>query len=127
MTYVLTNPRAYAQRAARETTLTPAVDIVESIDKYTISIDLPGFRKDGFKVVVNEGVLTVSGDRGRDEIENDDFYRYYERPVGTYYRAFKIPEDVVDGTDVKAEYVNGVLNLELKKREKALPRTINVQ
>ncbi len=127
MTYVLTNPGTCAQRTTREATLTPAVDIIENTDNYTISIDLPGFEKDGFKVVVHEGVLTVSGERGRLEAPKDDLYRYYERPAGTFYRAFRIPEDVVDGTDVKAEYVNGVLNLELKKREKALPRTISVQ
>lgn len=127
MTYVLTHPRAYAERAARETTITPAVDIIEGNDTYKIAIDLPGFDKKGFKVVVHEGVLTVSGDRVRGESENNDLYRYYERPSGTFYRAFRLPEDVVDGNEVKAEYVNGVLNLELKKREKAMPRTISVQ
>jgi len=127
MTYVVTYPRERTGRDVREATITPAVDIVEHTDDYSLHIDLPGFDKDGFKVVVHDGVLTVSGERVRREEENNDLYRYFERPAGNFYRAFRMPEDVVDGNEVKAEYVNGVLTLVLKKREKALPRTITVQ
>lgn len=127
MTHVLLNPAERALRAGREVTVTPPVDIVENAEGYTIHIDLPGFDRKTFKVVVNEGVLTVSGERGRPEPENADFFRSYERPVGRFYRAFRIPENVVDGNEVKASYENGVLTLKLRKREKAKPRTIAVQ
>jgi len=126
MTYVLLNPTERALAARRESCHTPAADVLEGADGYTIALDLPGVAKDSIRVVVNDGVLTVSGERPRTEPENQDFYRSWERPAGTFQRAFGIPDDVVDGNTVNATYENGVLTVGLKKREKAKPRTIAV-
>jgi HSP20 family protein len=105
---------------------TPAVDIVEGDESYTLRLDLPGFEKDDLRVVFKEGVLTVSGERNSREPETGEFYRYFERPSGTFRRDFRIAEDVVDGGKVEAEYRNGVLTLALRKKEKAKPRMIAV-
>ena len=125
MTYVLVKPKGYVERAF-EGSLSPAVDIIEGPESFVIYLDLPGLEKDEVEVVVNEGVLTVTGERARTEPENEDYYRYFERPAGQFRRAFRIPEDVVEGGEVKASYTNGVLTLELRKKEKAKPKTIAV-
>jgi HSP20 family protein len=124
MTCVVVNPFERTSRSSG-VCLTPPVDIVEGPESYVIHIDLPGFEKDGVNVVVNDGVLEVSGERTRKEVEKNDFL-YHERPVGKFYRAFRIPGDVVESNEVKATYHNGVLTLELRKKEKAKPKTIAV-
>jgi len=128
MTCVLVKPNDPVERAYGVSggCLSPAVDIVEGREYYTIHIDLPGYEKDDVKVVVNEGILTVSGERTIAKPENSEYYRYYERPAGKFSRAFRIPEETVEGGEVKATYRNGVLTLELKKKEKAKPKTIAV-
>jgi len=126
MTYVLLNPTERARTSLRESYHTPAADVLEGADGYTIALDLPGIEKESIKVVVNDGLLTVSGERRRTDPENTDFYRSWERPAGTFQRVFRIPDDVVDGNTVNATFENGVLTLGLKKREKAKPRTIAV-
>jgi HSP20 family protein len=125
MTYTVVKPGEQTSRAS-EVSLTPAVDIVEGPESFVIHLDLPGFEKDDVKVVVNDGVLAVSGERDPTKWENEDFYRYFERPAGKFYRTFRIPEDTVDSGEVKATYRNGVLTLELRKKEKAKPKTIAV-
>ena len=127
MAYVLLNPTERARETRGESYYTPAADVLEGADVYTIALDLPGFKKESFKVAVNDGVLTVSGERGRTEPEYPELYRSFERPAGTFRRAFRIPDDVVDGNTVTATYENGVLTLGLTKREKAKPRTITVK
>jgi HSP20 family protein len=124
MTCVVVNPYERTSRSSG-VCLTPPVDIFEGPESYVIHLDLPGFEKDDVKVVVNDGVLSVSGERTRTEQEKKDFW-HQERPVGKFYRAFRIPEDAVDSNEVKATYHNGVLTLELRKKEKAKPKTIAV-
>jgi len=103
----------------------PDVDIEERADSYMISLDLPGFEKDDIHVTMEGNVLIVSGERSRKEPERSEYYRSYERPTGSFRRMFRIP-DVVDAGSMKAEYRNGVLALELRKKEEAKPFSITV-
>jgi len=103
----------------------PAVDIIENNDIFLIEIDLPGFKKSDFTITVKEGVLTLNGERKRKESEDGEHYRYFERPVGTFERSFRLSENV-DGEKVKASYKSGVLKLELPKKEETKPRTIQI-
>ena len=103
----------------------PAVDIIEDNDIFLIELDLPGFKKSDFTITVKEGVLTLNGERKRKESEDGEHYRYFERPVGAFERSFRLPEHV-DGEKVKASYKNGVLKLELPKKEEARPHTIQI-
>ena len=104
----------------------PATDVRETEHGYTLEIDLPGVEKSDFNVTVDGGVLEVTGERKREEASGDGtFYRYYERPRGSFRRSFRIPENVsVD--NVNASYVGGVLKLELTKKEEAKPRTVKI-
>jgi len=110
-----------------DSTYTPSVDIVEHADGFTLDFDLPGFTREDLKVSVNEGVLTVTGTRARKETAEDEkYFRHFERPYGTFSRSFRLPE-YVDGESVKATYVQGVLTLELQKKEEAKPYTIEIK
>jgi len=124
MTLVQLYPTTEARR--RADAWNPATDIVENADGYSITIDAPGFAKEDLTVKAHEGVLTISGERKSAEASDEKYFRYYERPSGTFERSFRLP-DHVDSETINGSYENGVLTLELKKREEAKPHLITVK
>jgi len=124
MTLVRLYPTTEARR--RTDVWTPATDIVENADGYSITLDAPGFTKEDLKVKVHEGILSVSGERKSPEENDDKYFSYYERPYGTFERSFRLP-DHVDSETINGTYENGVLKLELKKLEEAKPYLITVK
>jgi len=124
MTLVKYYPTTEEQR--RAAAWNPPTDIIENADGYSITLDVPGFAKEDLKVKVHEGVLTVNGERKSPEVVDEKFFRYYERPYGTFERSFRLP-DHVDGEKIDGSYENGVLTLELKKKEEAKPLLITVK
>lgn len=109
----------------RNNVWSPSVDVIEDNDIVVLELDLPGLKKSDFAITVKEDVLTVSGERKRKEPEDEKHYRYFERSIGAFERSFRVPEHV-DGEKVKASYKNGILKLELPKKEEAKPRTIQI-
>ena len=103
----------------------PTVDIGETDGEFLIQAELPEVKKDDVKVTVEDGVLTLQGERRREEEEKGTKYHRVERSYGTFFRSFTLPESVDEGA-VKAEYQDGVLNLHLPKTEKVKPRAIEV-
>ena len=103
----------------------PAYDVVESEDKFLLEFDLPGFTKSDFAINIKEGVLTVSGERNEKKTEDENHYRYYGRPYGSFERSFRL-NDRINEDKLKASYKNGVLKLDLPKREEVKPRTIEI-
>lgn len=128
MAYVIVNPRSRSTDtySSPEACWTPAVDILERDDAYVIDLDMPGFERDDFKIAVQDDLLTVTADRNRQEPENEDYYRYFERPTGKISRSFRLPNSV-DSQNIAAAYKNGVLTLEVRKREETKPRSIEVK
>ena len=105
---------------------TPSVDISETEQAYLIKAELPEVKKEDVKVTVEDGVLTLSGERRQEKEEKSKKYHRVERSYGSFLRSFALPESV-DETGVKAEYKDGVLNLHLPKAEKAKPKAIEVK
>jgi len=128
MTYVRLAPglRYGTTNNRRENDYTTPVDIVESDESYVLELDVPGFHRDDLKISVNEGVLTVKGERKRNIEASDKHFRYFERPEGTFTRSFQLP-DHVNGSEVTAAFDNGVLRLELPKKETAKPYTVTIK
>ena len=124
MTYLRLEPGTENRRGHK--LWTPTSDIVENNDGFTITLDVPGFTKDDLNVKVHEGVLKVSGERKRTENGDNGHYRYYERPEGSFSRSFRLP-DFLDGESVKGTYENGVLSIELQKKEEAKPHIITIK
>jgi HSP20 family protein len=104
----------------------PTVDISETDGEYLIKAELPEVRKEDVKVTVENGVLTLQGERRQEKDEKGKRFHRVERSYGSFVRSFSLPESVDDGA-VKAEYKDGVLNLHLPKSEKVKPKAIDVK
>jgi len=104
----------------------PTVDIIEDDKEYLIKVELPEVRKDNVKVTVENGVLTITGERKFEKEENGKRYHRIERSYGSFARSFTVPDDA-DASKVAAEFKDGVLSVHLTKSEKARPRTIEVK
>ncbi len=104
----------------------PQVDITEDDKEYLIKADLPEMKKDEIKVNVENGVLSVSGERKTEKEEKNKKFHRIERNYGTFMRSFALPEDA-DGTKVAAEFKEGVLRVHLQKNPVAKPQAIEVK
>ena len=119
----------FGGRMARESvrgSWVPPVDIRETADAIEIHAELPGFNAEDVDVTVENGVLTIRGERKLEENQEGETWHRVERAYGVFERAFQVPRNV-DATKVNARFVNGVLQLTLPKREESKPRTIKVQ
>jgi HSP20 family protein len=104
----------------------PVVDIEESAEAYTIRAELPGLSKEKVKVTVENGVLTLSGERDLERrVETKTFHRV-ERSHGTFTRSFTLPDDV-GSESVAANFKDGLLEIQIAKREVELPKSIEVR
>jgi len=104
----------------------PLVDIAEDQKEYLIKVELPEVQKDDVKVTVESGTLTISGERKVEKEEKGRKFHRVERFYGRFERSFSIPDDA-EGSDVKAEFKDGVLRVHLAKSEKARPKQIEVK
>lgn len=103
----------------------PSVDISETEGEYQIKAEIPDVKKEDVKVTVEDGVLTIQGERKYEKEEKGKKYHRVERSYGSFIRSFTLP-DLVDEAKVKAEFKDGVLNLQLPKSVKAKPKSIEV-
>jgi HSP20 family protein len=105
---------------------TPLADITEDEREYLIKAELPEVRKEDVKVTVENGVLTISGERKFEKEEKKRKYHRVERGYGTFMRSFALPDDA-DFSKVNAEFKNGVLTVHVPKSEQAKPKQIEVK
>ena len=98
----------------------PAADVQETDTEFLIKADLPEVAKEDVKVQVEDGVLTLQGERRREEETNGKRFHKVEREYGKFVRRFALPIEI-DATKVQAEFKNGVLNVHLPKTAKATP------
>jgi HSP20 family protein len=105
---------------------TPAVDILENENELVLKADLPEVDPKNVGIQIENGTLTLKGERKFEEQKNGKGYHRIERSYGTFVRAFSLP-DTVEADKVKADYKNGVLTVTLPKKEVAKPRTVNIE
>ncbi|GEM_PF-79749 len=104
----------------------PLVDVIEDEKEYLLKVELPEIKKDDVKVTVENGVLTISGERKVEKEEKGRTFHRIERAYGRFERSFTLPDDI-DADKVNAEFKDGVLYIHLPKSEKAKPRAIEVK
>ncbi len=104
----------------------PLVDIIEDDKEYLIKAELPEMRKEDVKVTVENGVLTISGERKLEKEEKGKRYHRIERAYGSFVRSFTLPDDA-DADKVSAEFKDGVLKVHVAKSEAAKPKQIEVK
>ena len=106
--------RLYGRNAKREM----KTDVREKEDGYEIDMDLPGFKKDQVELTLENGYLTVTANKGFDKDEKDKQGRMIrqERYVGSMQRSFYVGDNMTE-EDVKARFEDGVLHLDLPKKD----------
>ncbi len=104
----------------------PAVDIYETENELVLKADLPEVDPKNVAIQLENGTLTMKGERRFEEQKNGKGFHRIERGYGSFVRAFSLP-DTVDPEHVKADYKQGVLTVMLPKKEVAKPKTVNVQ
>jgi HSP20 family protein len=108
-------------------TWTPAVDIFETPDHtIVLKAELPDMRREDIGITFENQVLTVRGERKRDESIKREQYQRLERYYGQFSRSFTLPP-TVDAGNISASYKEGVLTILLPQREEAKPKQIEVQ
>lgn len=98
-----------------ERTFQPATEVSETEDHYLLSMDLPGIKKENLNIEMNGNLLTISGERKRDE-----------QVVASFTRSFTVPNSV-DGGKIEAHHEDGVLSLYLPKTAMAKAKKIEIQ
>ena len=119
-------PARRETRPAQAADWTPAVDIREEEERFTLSADLPGVDPAAVAVTLEKGVLTIEGRREPAERSDGRGYHRTERAAGAFTRRFNLPESA-DPEGVEARYRNGVLELSIAKRAEEQPKRIEVR
>lgn len=104
----------------------PAVDIKEEQDRYVLRADIPGVDPKNIEIIAENGILTIRGDRPGETRDNRAGYSRVERPCGTFYRRFSLP-DTADLAQIAARSAHGVLEIGIPKLTHTLSRTIKVE
>ncbi len=104
----------------------PRVDITEGDGDYGINIEVPGVEKSAIAINVEDGHLTISGERKTFSEDDNRKFRRQERFSGKFQRRFALPEDV-EIDDIKAEFNNGLLSVSIPKGERVKGRSMEVK
>lgn len=116
---------------ARETALSsvprwsPAMDVSENDTHFVATVELAGAKKDDVHVEIEDGILTIRGEKRSEREEEDEHRRYTERSFGAFSRSFTLPSNANED-EIKATFEEGVLKVEIGKREEPKAKAIQV-
>jgi len=103
----------------------PACDVEETDSQYLVSFDMPGVSKDNINIEIVDNILTVSGERKSEKVENKKSQHLVERSYGHFRRSFTLPS-TIDADRVEANYHDGVLIIGIPKAESSKARQIKI-
>ncbi|MFZ2450547.1 MAG: Hsp20/alpha crystallin family protein [Methylovulum miyakonense] len=103
----------------------PAVDIKEEADKFVLHADIPGVKPEEIDISMENGVLTIKGEKRTEATTEQEGYKRVERSYGSFYRRFSLP-DSANADAISAKSKHGVLEIVIPKREAVQPKKINV-
>ncbi len=112
--------------ASADSTWSPLVDVHETKDYFLVKAELPGMKQEEIEVSILDGTLTLKGERKRETEVKENEYHRIERSYGTFQRSIALPAGV-DANAVKASYKDGVLEIQIPKKEEAKPKAIKVE
>jgi|SRR5690606_25664018 len=99
----------------------PKVNIKEDENGYQLELAVPGIAKEDFKIKLDQDILTVYSDKKEEEDKDKAVYRRLEFSYQAFQRKFNLPEDT-DKEKISANYVNGILSIQIPKKEEAKPQ-----
>ncbi|MBZ5535653.1 MAG: Hsp20/alpha crystallin family protein [Acidobacteriia bacterium] len=103
----------------------PAVDIYETNEQLSFAVEVPGFKQEDLSISVENGVLTIQGERKFEEKKDEKNYHRLERAYGHFVRTFTLPGNL-NPEAINASLNDGVLSINIAKREEAKPKTIQI-
>jgi HSP20 family protein len=104
----------------------PALDISERKDAYLVSVELPGVKLDDLEITLDDGLLTIQGERSFADDSSEQQYHRIERRYGAFRRSITLPAHVMADA-VEASFEDGVLQIVVPKAEEAKPKRIQVR
>jgi HSP20 family protein len=108
-----------------ESRLAPAVDISEDDERYVVTVELPGSKKDDITVEMHGSVLTIRGEKRNEREGRREHSRWIERCYGSFSRSFTLPADAI-GERIEAEFREGILTVEIPKAEGSGRRRVSI-
>ena len=118
--------RAFDDQGIGRGAWAPSVDIYENKDQIVLEAELPGMNQEDFDLSIENNVITLRGERKFEKKDEGDNFHRVERSYGSFTRSFTLPP-TVSSENVVAGFDNGILRLELAKREEAKPRRIEIK
>jgi HSP20 family protein len=118
--------RFFGDSGAAATAFAPPIDIVDRGNEIVVRADLPGLEQKDIQIEVQDGVLTVRGERKEEKQQEADNYRWAERWEGSFMRAITLPTGVDPGK-IQAQFKNGVLEVHMPKKQEASAKKIEVK
>ena len=104
----------------------PALDISERKDAYVVSVEVPGVNADDLDITLEDGLLTIQGERQFTSESSEQQYHRVERRYGSFRRSITLPSQV-QADSIEASFENGVLEVVVPKAEEAKPKKISVK
>lgn len=104
---------------------TPSADIEETENAFVVKAEIPGVKKEDVKATVEDGILSIRGERKMEKEESGKKFHRVERSYGSFMRSFRMP-DGVDDAAAKAEFKDGMLNVTLPKSEKVKTKAVDI-
>jgi HSP20 family protein len=104
----------------------PSADISETDSEYLIRAELPAVKKEDVKVTIDQGIITIQGERKEDKETQDEKFHRVESFRGAFSRSFSVPDNI-DEKAVRADAKDGVLTVHLPKTKASTPKTVEVK
>lgn len=115
-----------ARRAREEGEWLPSLDVSETKGDLVVKAELPGIDPKDIDISLNEGVLTIKGEKKQEKEEKEEGYHLIERSYGSFTRSIRLPQEV-QSEKINASYKNGVLKITLPKSEEAKKKEIKIK
>jgi HSP20 family protein len=112
--------------ATRQNSFAPSVDVSETEKQFLIDVALPGMEKDNINLSLENGRLTISGERKFEKKEEGKQYHRVESHYGSFTRVMQLPDNV-DDNSINATYKDGILNVTINKSEEKLKKQIKIK
>ena len=119
-------PRLFENNGGAKYEWVPAADISETEKEYLVKAELPGVKREDVKVTLEDGVLTIQGERKLEKEENGEKTHRVERFYGNFYRSFTLPDNA-DAANIRAESKDGILNVHVPKLKVEKPKAVEIK
>jgi HSP20 family protein len=118
-------PAIWRRLPTEEKEWAPALEVLEKEDRFIVRAELPGIKEDGIEISVNDGNLTLKGEKKTEHEAREEHYRWTERTYGSFHRTISLTS-AVDTEKIGATYEDGVLEIDLPKIAEVKPKKITV-